>query len=654
MRRPGRLAICVAAIASVSLLAAEGASAASATPDEENLVRSYAPILMLRAQADPVGDPCNTTEEQYSPPTWVEVVLGNPRVKLIHDVDGKDVVVKTAPTAADIAALNADYYLDLPGDTLDAGCTYAEDYLNLKSNGRAPPITYAHIAKETGHPGLVVQYWFFYYFNQFNDVHEGDWEGMQISFDADTPAQALADGPSQIALFQHAGGERAEWDDSKVQKDGTHPIVYPAAGSHATFYDAAIYIQNGSRGSGVGCDNTTEPHTRAEPEPIVVPTHAPPGTQYEWLSYVGHWGQREKGFNNGPTGPVTKGQWLEPFTWMDDIRQDSPKLPGGSLLGPAASTAFCGAIAGVSELINLQAKNTWGAIGIALAVLLFLAVPPFLTRWRPVDLSTLRHPWAVGQLVRAAGQLYAKHWRVLLPIGLSALIVIGALTGAQYLFQKVHTGQDLTIRLEFIGLDLQFSGSFQGFGNPIGYACVSGAVVAFLRLREEGKSTNVGACYTAMWDRIWRVVLGQLGAVALVYLMLITVVGIPFAIYFYVAWQFIQQVILFEDLSIRDAFRRSHELVRGHWWLTVRVVVLLWAIGIVAGPILGFFLIFLNFSPIMVNAIGSLVFALLIPYVALGRTLLYLDLTSREAEEPAPGRWRRWLPRRARPAAETG
>ena len=69
---------------------------------------------------------------------------------------------------------------------------------------------------------------------------------MQISFDADTPAEALQSGPSQIALFQHAGGERADWDDAKVQKDGTHPIVYPAAGSHATFYDDAIYIQNGS------------------------------------------------------------------------------------------------------------------------------------------------------------------------------------------------------------------------------------------------------------------------------------------------------------------------------------------------------------------------------------------------------------------------
>jgi hypothetical protein len=652
MRRPGRLASCLAAIASISLPATAGA--ASATPAEENLVRTYAPILMMRAQEDPVGDPCVTTEEQYNPPTWVEVVLGNPKVKLVHHADGRDVVVKNAPTAADIAAKGDDYYLDLPGDTLSPKCTYAEEYSDLKSESKAPPITYAHIVRETGDEGLVVQYWFFYYFNQFNDIHEGDWEGMQIAFDASDPAQALADGPSEIALFQHAGGERAPWDATKVQKEGTHPIVYPAAGSHATFYDEAIYIQNGKNGSGVGCDNTSEPLTRTEPEPIIVPTQAPPGTEYQWLGYVGHWGQREKGFNNGPTGPITKGQWLEPFTWMEDIRQDSPKLPGGSLLGPAPATAFCGAIATVSEFINLQAKNTLGAIGIALAVLLLLVVPPLLTRWRPVDLSTLRHPWAVGQLLRAAAQLYARHWRVLLPIGLSALIVIGAIGGAQYLFQNAHGDDEVTIRITPGSFEFQFSGSFDGLGNPIGYAMVSGAVVAFLRLREEGKASGLRHAYSAMWARIWRVVVGQLLAVALVYLMIVTVIGIPFAIYFYVAWQFIQQVIIFENRSIRDAFRRSHEIVRGHWWLTIRVVALLWLIGLVTGPILGFLLIFLNWSPIMVNAVGSLVFALLIPFVALGRTLLYLDLCSREAEAPAPGRWRRLLPRRFRPAPEAG
>jgi hypothetical protein len=651
MRRPGWLAICLVAIASASLVAASGAAAAASTPDEENLVRTYSPILMMRAQQDP-DDVCNSTEEQFNPPTRVEVVLGNPAVKLVHHVDGRDVVVKTAPTAADIAGLSADYYLDLPRDTLRPGCGYAKDFAALRSNGDAPPITYAHIARETGHPGLVVQYWFFYYFNQFNDIHEGDWEGMQISFDADTLAAALEQGPSEIALFQHAGGERASWDATKVQKEETHPIVYPAAGSHATFYDEAIYIQNGKNGSGVGCDNTSEPLTRIQPEPIIVPTHGPPGSQFQWLSYVGHWGQREKGFNNGPTGLVTKGQWLEPFTWMEGIRQDSPKLPGGSLLGPAPATAFCGAIEQVSKFINLEAKSTIGALLLALGLLLLVAVPPFLTRWRPVDLTTLRHRWTIGQLLRGAAELYARNWRVLVPIGLSALIVIGAIEGGQYLFEQLHGSHDVTIRISPPGFDLQFSTSFDGLEHPLGATIVAGAAVAFLRLREEGEKASLSNSYRAMYERLWRVVGGQLYAQVLLVLMLITVIGIPFAAYFYVAWQFILQEILFEDRSIREAMRRSHEIVRGHWLRTIAIAGILLLLSVVTGPFLGFILIFLNWSPWLVNAVGSLVFALLMPYVALGRTLLYFDLGVREAEAPAAGRGRRWLPR-IRPAEST-
>jgi hypothetical protein len=77
-------------------------------------------------------------------------------------------------------------------------------------------------------------------------------------------------------------------------------------------------------------------------------------------------------------------------------------------------------------------------------------------------------------------------------------------------------------------------------------------------------------------------------------------------------------------------------------------------IGIVIGPVLGFFLIFLNLSAVLVNLIGSVVFALVLPYVALGRTLLYLDLCAREEAEEAVGVTRRRWYSRPRPATETG
>jgi hypothetical protein len=140
----------------------------------------------------------------------------------------------------------------------------------------------------------------------------------------------------------------------------------------------------------------------------------------------------------------------------------------------------------------------------------------------------------------------------------------------------------------------------------------------------------------------------------LVLLMAFTVIGIPFAIWKYVGWQFVQQEILFEDRSVREAFRGSSQVVRGNWWRTLRIAGFFWLLSVVTGPILGFALIFANLSLTWINLIGSLVFALLVPYVAIGRTLLYFDLQARQEEaarEPKPrGRW--WS--RARPSPQPG
>ena len=158
------------------------------------------------------------------------------------------------------------------------------------------------------------------------------------------------------------------------------------------------------------------------------------------------------------------------------------------------------------------------------------------------------------------------------------------------------------------------------------------------------------ASYRAVYERLWRVVGGQLLATILVLLMIFTIIGIPFGIYFYIAWQFVQQEILFKDSSVRDALKGSHARVRGHWWRTILVTGFLFVIGLVTGPILGFFLIFANLSAILVNLIGSVVYALLIPYVAIGRTLLYFDLGAREAAGMPK---RRGLRLRPRPATGT-
>ena len=263
--RSRRLALAFAGLAAFSLL--PPALAVAEPGAAQRLAERYAPVTMLREQEKP---PCETSAEQYEP-TSVETVLGNPTVTLLRFVPGSGLEGLNGRRPRPTSPASAGLLPRPQGEVLGDTCVYAKAFAKLVDEGRAPAITYAHIAREAGHPGFALQYWFYWYFNQFNDLHEGDWEGMQLTFKADSPAAALGEEPDEVIVFQHAGGERASWGDSKVQKEGTHPVVYPAAGSHATFYDSAVYVQNGQNGSGVGCDNTTGPLRELRPRADAAP-----------------------------------------------------------------------------------------------------------------------------------------------------------------------------------------------------------------------------------------------------------------------------------------------------------------------------------------------------------------------------------------------
>src|SRR4029079_19345280 len=164
-----------------------------------------------------------------------------------------------------------EYHLDFPGNALDPGCDY-ERWSRLITKGKQPAV-YAHVATDPGHPGkLALQYWLFYAFNEFNNLHEGDWEMIQLVFDAGDARHALETQPVEVGYSSHEGAERAAWgDDQLALVDGTHPVVYPASGSHANKYTEALYVGS-SADAGVGCDDTRGAHRELRPGVIVIPS----------------------------------------------------------------------------------------------------------------------------------------------------------------------------------------------------------------------------------------------------------------------------------------------------------------------------------------------------------------------------------------------
>ena len=95
---------------------------------------------------------------------------------------------------------------------------------------------------------IVLQYWFFYPFNDWrsgffgaND-HEADWELISVYLSESEGGEVR---PEWVAYAAHdyAGDDfRRRWDDPELEKVGEHPVVYPGAGSHAGYFVAGEYL----------------------------------------------------------------------------------------------------------------------------------------------------------------------------------------------------------------------------------------------------------------------------------------------------------------------------------------------------------------------------------------------------------------------------
>jgi len=225
--------------------------------------------------------------------------------------DDSNELIERFPDVASIAQYTTEnYFLN---NTLGGYEEIAEDYKqNRESFGDK---IYAHVTSEAGF--IVVQYWFFYAFNPGTlNQHQGDWEMIQIVLDStETPQYAV--------YSQHHAGERADWKD--VEKvDETHPRVYVALGSHASYfrpYQGKLGIESDKLGNAY----------TLKPEDLEIIYLGEKGagnhpSSQDWLDFGGKWGNwaRLVDASLGAAGPSGPGQnenaekWLNPVSWGSD------------------------------------------------------------------------------------------------------------------------------------------------------------------------------------------------------------------------------------------------------------------------------------------------------------------------------------------------
>src|SRR5215218_6284664 len=211
-------------ILSATLPAASPTAAQAVDPAMQALADAYAPIAVLREQSES----CDKDGEGYFPAP-VDWIFDNPDIRLRADAGGDvadDPILAEGFTPADLAAAGPGTYIDFPNDPHHPGCQFESYFRESVDRFDLQPTTYVRISIDEGKRKLYLQYWFWYLFNDWNNLHESDWEMVQLVFETTDPAEALAIGPDEAGFAQHESGQLVRWSSDRLELDDTHLVVY--------------------------------------------------------------------------------------------------------------------------------------------------------------------------------------------------------------------------------------------------------------------------------------------------------------------------------------------------------------------------------------------------------------------------------------------
>ena len=270
--------------------------------------------------------------------------------------------------------------------------------------------------------------------------------------------------------------------------------------------------------------------------------------------------------------------------------------------------------------------------------------------------ATLLQPMSFVDILDGMFSLYRNHFRLF--FGLAAVyIVIGF--GLDLISVSAMTGVAPSMSIPSTSIIiiavLTAIGSF-----IMSFLVVAGLAYASALLYLDRDITVQDALQQA-WRRfftllgsaiLWGLVVGGL---------FITIIGIPFAIYFSVRWGLYTLPVLFEETTARNALRRSTELVRGTWWrvfgIMLAIFVIIFMISFILEASFGFILTLIGVAEVaqgttfwdtirhlfvpMPYEVGWFAYAirrfvsvalagLLMPIGTIGSALLYFDLRIRK------------------------
>jgi hypothetical protein len=296
------LAACLLALLAV---APTGAAEPSAAPSLATLLGRHTPVLVLH--------PAETFR-----PVSVDGFLADS--DLLRRVPGGwEKVDGPLPTGG------PDYRLDQRLCRARDGVAATSCYATAEAAHGAGAVVYGAAFRRGSR--IVLEYGLWYPFNNYSptvppgelwQVHEGDWEAVSVVLD-------IRGRPLLAAYSQHSAGLRREW--GRVPKQGSHPRVYVALGSHANYFRAGTHRFDprivSSLFISVIEQNGQQPVDHTGSGQIVRPRLVRiTATSPSWMTFAGRWGEDEYVHvpggsavatgGAGPPGPGFHEQWRSP------------------------------------------------------------------------------------------------------------------------------------------------------------------------------------------------------------------------------------------------------------------------------------------------------------------------------------------------------
>jgi hypothetical protein len=175
---------------------------------------------------------------------------------------------------------------------------------------------------------------------------------------------------------------------------------------------------------------------------------------------------------------------------------------------------------------------------------------------------------SAGDIVDEAIGLYRRNFRLFLSIGAVVLVPAGVVQLILALLAG-EAGMSIFTISSLLWWILSILVSF------VAYVGVISAMAIAASERWLDRPLTVGDAFRRVSDRLGELVGLVLLYGAVVIGLSVTIIGLPFAIYLFVAWLLSVQILLVEQTGIRTALSRSRELVSGHWWRVIGIAILL-------------------------------------------------------------------------------